>query len=447
METIKIKKSKILKKRDKEFSDTEKVIKKNKEEKPKTERRRKKKDIFEEDFTEISEDEKNEYKKIYDELVEINKNNEDEVINILKTIDINKTSKKDRRVLRYLKYYYDGITDEHSYKIGDKKILDPSTIKPGELKVSSQSAVGALSKKINIVLLHKIFREKYKDKDHDIIRGGKYGKDAWGEVKITKIQNKKRNKKEEKNKIDNDNVENDDDEINSKGDTKEEENKTDNIDDDDEINSKRDKTEFYNQGTVAARTSPNGKIITIEFFLNGSISLTGCVNNDDGMKAVNNVLNEAKKYREIFYDYTKDEIDDIKMINYKITMINTGYDAGFRIDRAKLTETLRNISDIFVSYNPERYQGVKISYMYNENNDNKDGICYCNPQCKYEKRMRPKNKCKIITIAIFQAGKNIITGANDIKQSLEAYNYINDVLANNYLDIVRLSIEDEKFDE
>ncbi len=97
---------------------------------------------------------------------------------------------------------------------------------------------------------------------------------------------------------------------------------------------------------------------------------------------------------------------------------------------------------IYVSYDPAIYQGVKISYMWNEKNSHKDGLCKCDKQCRLEKNLRKKNICKIVTIAIFQSGNIIITGASNIKQTNEAYNFINKILYDNYSSVVRFSILD-----
>lgn len=198
-----------------------------------------------------------------------------------------------------------------------------------------------------------------------------------------------------------------------------------------------DKKKFYNQATIIGKPHKDGKNINVKFFLNGSISMTGCRDENDGIMVMKNIINELKKSPDVL-DVDKEL--DIK--NYSITLINTDYEVGFKIDRDKLYKLMVNNYKIYSSYDPTIYQGVKISYMWNENSNKKDGVCRCEKKCRLEKNMRKKNTCKIVTIAIFQSGKIIITGANNIKQTNEAYDYINKILYDNYKMIVRMSILD-----
>lgn len=202
-----------------------------------------------------------------------------------------------------------------------------------------------------------------------------------------------------------------------------------------------EKKKFYNQVTVIGKPKKDGKNINVKFFLNGSISMTGCKDENDGIMTIVNIINELKKHPEALCDKNELNVKD-----YSITMINTDYEIGFKIDRDKLYNLLIDNYKVYSSYDPSIYQGVKVSYMWNKNNDKKDGVCKCEKICRLEKNMRKKNICKIVTIAIFQSGKVIITGASNIKQTREAYDFINKILYDNYSIIVRMSILDYQSD-
>ena len=130
------------------------------------------------------------------------------------------------------------------------------------------------------------------------------------------------------------------------------------------------------------------------------------------------------------YDISNIDTFDIKDSNIRISMINTSYDILYKgkemkrfiIDRKKLYECLQD-TDINCYYDNTQHQGVKINYMYN---DNDIGVCKCKENCL--SLSKNKRNCKKITILVFNSGKLIITGANKIKQSKLAYKYINNFI-------------------
>ena len=71
-----------------------------------------------------------------------------------------------------------------------------------------------------------------------------------------------------------------------------------------------------------------------------------------------------------------------------------------------------------------------------------EGICQCTKQCDGKGDGNGNGNCKKITIATFQSGNIIITGARCNKQTMDAYNFINRVLRTNYNEIVRISNSD-----
>ena len=87
--------------------------------------------------------------------------------------------------------------------------------------------------------------------------------------------------------------------------------------------------------------------------------MTGCLENKDGYDAMCVLMKELKKYPEIFVN--QDDVNKVAFNNYQITMINSDYSINFKIDRLKLYNLLRNETDIFVTYEPENYPGVKIN--------------------------------------------------------------------------------------
>ncbi len=90
--------------------------------------------------------------------------------------------------------------------------------------------------------------------------------------------------------------------------------------------------------------------------------------------------------------------------------------------------------------------------MWNETNYKKNGICNCYNDNETESICNGKGDgysikcCKRVTIAIFQSGKIIITGAKEIKQTNDAYDFINKILIKHYRELYKFSINNYNYD-
>ena len=104
-----------------------------------------------------------------------------------------------------------------------------------------------------------------------------------------------------------------------------------------------------------------------------------------------------------------------------------------------LHHLLINTYDIFSSYEPCTYPGVNSKYFWNEDylDKPKKGHCYCTRVCNGKGNGKGNGNCKKVTIAIFQSGKLIITGAKTHTQINDAYNFINGVFRDNFQQIRR----------
>ena len=111
---------------------------------------------------------------------------------------------------------------------------------------------------------------------------------------------------------------------------------------------------------------------------------------------------------------------------YQVRMINCDYKLGFSIKRDALFNILITDYNNVSSFEPCIYPGVKIQYMWKPGNEG--GICTCPEMCAINKK---HSVCKKITIAIFQSGCVIITGAQSLIQINEAYRWINAIIFGN----------------
>jgi TATA-box binding protein (TBP) (component of TFIID and TFIIIB) len=218
--------------------------------------------------------------------------------------------------------------------------------------------------------------------------------------------------------------------------------------DDDKILVKNSKSNnnFYNSICISINIREN-KNINLMIFTNGRITCTGSKNDDDGLNAVKLLVLEMKKIPEIF-----ENVEDYNMVdimNYDIVMINSNFFVGFFINNHKLYEILirdRIIYQLFSSFDPRVYQGVKIYFMWNINQLVKNGVCICDKKCKLtakKKRGEGNGDCRRISVAVFGTGKILIAGAKNDTQLIDTYNYIVKILQDNYIYIVQYSVEEK----
>ena len=205
---------------------------------------------------------------------------------------------------------------------------------------------------------------------------------------------------------------------------------------------------FYNSICISVKIRED-KCINLMIFTNGRITCTGSKNDDDGYIAANLLLNEMKKMPDIFDN--ENDIIDAQVINYEVVMINSNFFVGFFVDNHKLYDILirnRDTYKLFCSFDPRVYQGVKIYFMWNINQSEKNGVCVCSKKkCKFSAKKKNGNgegDCRRISVAVFGTGKVLIAGAKNDNQLYDTYNYIVKLLQSNYKSIVQQSIEDKK---
>ncbi len=199
---------------------------------------------------------------------------------------------------------------------------------------------------------------------------------------------------------------------------------------------------FDNQATAIIKVFDNQLYyINMKIFKNGNIQMTGVKNIDDGIICIKYIIdfikNNASENNLIATD-----INNIKLDNYKIQLINSDFKINFEIKRETLYKLLIFHYDMVCSYEPCIYPGVKIQYYWNEN---RNGQCNCEIHCSLKKKKN--TDCKKITIAVFQSGCIIITGSNTIEQINDAYGFICKIIQDNYQVLHKtplLEIEEDK---
>ena len=204
-----------------------------------------------------------------------------------------------------------------------------------------------------------------------------------------------------------------------------------------DVLTKRKVTEktFFNQATLVIRKAlPSGrgwKEVNIKLFANGGIQMTGVPTPEFSQEAITFVMNQIKaKDTEVF-------AGDASMTKFRVQLINSDYSINRHIYQDKLHKILSNVYNLFSSHESTIYQGVNTKYYYNKKgNPLRPGICECKIACTGQGLGDGDGQCKRITISPFSSGKIIITGAREMDQINEAYEFFNEILKTHQAEIL-----------
>jgi hypothetical protein len=209
---------------------------------------------------------------------------------------------------------------------------------------------------------------------------------------------------------------------------------------------------FYNQITIVVQPD-FGFLNNVKIFNNGSISMTGLKNLTQGRKSAEIILEYLKEIKNAMNIENEEIAENLQMFlepdgtyraledpevakidKYKIVLINSDYYIGFEIHRCKLHELFIEKYKIFSSYEPCIYPGVNSKFYFNSTYKDPDypGKCICTKTCTGKGIGDGNGNCKKITVAAFQSGSVIITGAQSTEQIHTAYNFVNKVFDDNY---------------
>jgi len=188
---------------------------------------------------------------------------------------------------------------------------------------------------------------------------------------------------------------------------------------------------FDNQTTVIIRCTNSST--NMKVFKNGKVQMTGLKDGEQGRQAIKYMIDHIKNKNEAHKIIVGMELEDLGIMDYRIRLINSDFRAGIEIRRDKLHKILQHeYANIFSSYEPCIYPGVKIQFNFNAfNANNASGVCNCSGKCNGKGGGTGNGLCKKITIAVFQSGCVIITGAQSTQQIDLAYTFICDILKNN----------------
>jgi TATA-box binding protein (TBP) (component of TFIID and TFIIIB) len=192
-----------------------------------------------------------------------------------------------------------------------------------------------------------------------------------------------------------------------------------------------DKT-FFNQSTLVVRKLRGGdgpdkhefKEVNVKLFANGGFQMTGVTSEEFSRVVLDFMLQELAKLPSPISP------TPLKIQKFAVQLLNSDYKMSALLKRAELHRILCQEYHLSSTLETTIYQGVNTKYYYNEEATSgaRRGICMCPKFCNGQGDGTKIGACKKITIAAFQTGSIIITGARNKAQLDEAYDFINDIL-------------------
>jgi len=217
-----------------------------------------------------------------------------------------------------------------------------------------------------------------------------------------------------------------------------------------DVLTKRKVTEktFFNQATLVVRKTLAGrgwKEVNIKMFANGGIQMTGVPTAEFSQESIQFVMDQIVAKDPMVFTTSNTTVTakgvaksttngtattaTPSLTKFRIQLINSDYSINRQIYQDKLHKVLSNVYNLFSSHESTIYQGVNTKYYYNKKgNPLRPGICECKAQCTGQGLGDGDGQCKRITISPFSSGKIIITGAREMDQINEAYEFFNEIL-------------------
>lgn len=189
---------------------------------------------------------------------------------------------------------------------------------------------------------------------------------------------------------------------------------------------------LYDEDTREAREP------SIKLFDNGSFQITGIRTPLQATKIVEKIKNILFTIPDCF-KITKRGYTDVCMMNSDLSF-------PYQINREKLQDILLRYG-MLSTYETTNYQGVNIKFFWNHEKHRKgifqNGICECDTVCSSSGKkntMTDPSKashtgCVRITIAPFQTGKVIITGAKNEQQVKDSTKWIKEICSKHQKEI------------
>jgi hypothetical protein len=195
-----------------------------------------------------------------------------------------------------------------------------------------------------------------------------------------------------------------------------------------------DKT-FFNQSTIVIRKmrkdTGDFKEVNVKLFANGGFQMTGVTDEEFSRDVIAWMIVRINAFE------TPVTVVPLQLTKFNVQLLNSDYKMNAQAKRAELHRILCETYNLSSTLETTIYQGVNTKYYYNETSPAGGGICRCPKFCTGQGDGTEVGACKRITIAVFQTGSIIITGARTKRQLDEAYEFMNRILRTHSKEVSR----------
>ena len=164
--------------------------------------------------------------------------------------------------------------------------------------------------------------------------------------------------------------------------------------------------------------------VNAKVFGNGTVQLTGARSIDVGRRAMQRI---ALEHYQIFGQGGAFVDDDDEAHCYHVKMINTDFktNVGIKLDALYYILT-QEYPNAMCFYDPCIHQRLQFSYCFNKT-WKPGGPKVFSPSCMCD--ATPHCSCRKVTIFVFASGSVVITGAVDLEQQDEVYEFVTQTMS------------------
>jgi TATA-box binding protein (TBP) (component of TFIID and TFIIIB) len=177
------------------------------------------------------------------------------------------------------------------------------------------------------------------------------------------------------------------------------------------------KSAFYNCFAVILRLKIDDKFkeFHVKIFNTGKLEIPGVKDDNIFDKILKNIINILQKLINISLEYEYNKNENV--------LINSNFNCGFYLNREVLYNLLKFKYNIQAIYDPCSYPGIQCKFYYNPDSITQNGCNISNLE---------KKNLKEVSFMIFRTGSVLIVGKCDEKILIIIYNFLKNILINEY---------------